>query len=578
MGDSVTTSSPAAAGCVDPAAGDGVCKPRVRRRLLEVGRPGGDLVAQTAGRLGTRFIAVHDATAAAGYLAVNDVSCVVLHDSGNALNDVGDLVEARDDVPVVVVGPERDPQVAVAVVQAGAQDYLLSHDLDHMTLERAVRHAIDRHRTRVQLQGMALYDQLTGVANRTLFADRLQQAINRRERTGGVIAVLFVDVDGFKRINDHLGHAAGDRALRAAALRIGGAVRTIDTVARFGGDEFTVLCEDVGDEMSALELGERVASQMSIPIELGAAEVVLRASVGVVVDTEAELTGDELLLAADQAMYRAKHRGGGRAEVWRPGQRGGDNEIRVEAELRRAIPNELRAVYQPQVALADGSPFGAEALVRWEHPERGMVSPGEFIPVAERSGLVVELGRWMLHEACAEARRLEAASGRPINVSVNVSGRQVADEGLIGDVAAALSASGLPAERLCLELTESTLIEDLDAGVALVGRLKELGVTLALDDFGKGYSSLSYLKRLPVDTIKIDRAFVSGVPDCREDVAIVAAVISFARALDMNVLAEGVETKAHVDALLELGCTHAQGFYFHRPLAPDALRDVWANA
>ena len=570
----------APAACVDPAAEDGVCQPRVRRRLLVVGRPSvaGDAAAGAATRLGTRCIAVEDTTAASGYLAVNDVCCVVLHASGTpaeALAALADIAAVRNDVPVVVVGDERDPSAAVALVQAGAQDYLVADAADEASLERAVRQAIDRHRTRAQLSGMALYDQLTGVANRTLFADRLHEALKRSERSGGTIAVLFVDIDGFKRINDHLGHAAGDRALRAVAGRIRSAIRSVDTLARFGGDQFTVLCEDAGDVQGALALGDRIAEHVGIPMELRTAEVVLGASIGVAVGHAGALDADALLHAADQAMHQAKQRGGGRVALWRPKAHEGTDEIRLEGELRRAIPRGLRAVYQPQVRLVDGEPFGAEALVRWDHDDRGVVSPGEFIPVAERSGLIVPIGRWMLDQACAEARSLELSSGRPVSVSVNVSGRQVSDERLITDVEAALAASSLAPERLCLELTESTLIEDLDAGVALIERLKELGVSLALDDFGTGYSSLSYLKRLPVDTIKIDRSFVSGLPDCREDLAIVAAVISFARALGMNVLAEGVETEAHVDALLELGCTHAQGFYFHRPLESAALRRLW---
>jgi EAL domain-containing protein (putative c-di-GMP-specific phosphodiesterase class I) len=275
-------------------------------------------------------------------------------------------------------------------------------------------------------------------------------------------------------------------------------------------------------------------------------------------------------------MHAAKHRGGGRIERFQTGYScGNGSDIELEAELRRSIPGELRAVYQPKVRLCDGSVAGAEALVRWDHPERGVVSPGEFIPVAEQSGLILPIGRWMLTEACAEGARLGDLDGRPSRISVNVSARQFADPSLVADVESALSDSGLPPERLQLELTESILIHDLDAGVELVRRLKDLGVSVALDDFGKGYSSLSYLKALPIDVIKIDRSFVSGLPDCREDLAIVSAVISFAGALGMDVLAEGVETQAHVDALLDLGCEHAQGFLFYKPLDVEDLRAVW---
>jgi diguanylate cyclase (GGDEF)-like protein len=559
-----------------------VCQPRIRRRLLAVRRPAGDdgAVAVAADRLGIRLVDTDDEQAATEFLERNIAACVVLDATRpglDVLDAVGRLTTVREEVPVVVIGGEEDPAGAVAVVQAGAQDYLYADGIDGVSLERAIRHAIDRHRTRTQLKHLALHDQLTGVANRALFADRLDLALRRREREGGDIAVLFIDIDGFKRINDHLGHSGGDRALRTAADRMQSAIRPADTLARLGGDEFTVLCDGLPDAQTPIAIAERIAARLAEPIALGDTEVVLRASVGIAVTTNGKSHNPERLVhEADQAMHEAKQRGGGRVQLFEPGlRRPAGNGIVLESDLRRSIPGDLRAVYQPQVSLCDGSIVGAEALVRWDHPHRGVVSPGEFIPIAEQSGLILELGRWMLTEACAEGARLGEIAGRPSRISVNVSARQFADPSLIADVESALSESGLAPERLQLELTESILIHDLSAGVEVVERLKELGVSIALDDFGKGYSSLSYLKALPIDVIKIDRSFVSDLPDCREDLAIVSAVVSFAGALGMDVLAEGVETQAHVDALLELGCDHAQGFLFHRPLDVEDLRAVW---
>jgi diguanylate cyclase (GGDEF)-like protein len=559
-----------------------VCQPRIRRRLLAVRRPGGDecTVGVAAGRLGIRVVDAPDEQAAADYLERNVAACVVIDATDpqiDVLGAVTHLTTVRDEVPVVVIGDEQDPLGAVAVVQAGAQDYLYAGDTDGVALERAIRHSIDRHRTRTQLRHLALHDQLTGAANRALFADRLDLALKRREREGGDIAVLFIDIDGFKRINDHLGHSAGDRALRAAAGRMQSAIRPADTLARLGGDEFTVLCDGLPDVATPMAIAERIAAVLGEPLAIGDTEVVLRTSVGVTVTGYGQRhTAERLVHEADQAMHAAKQRGGGRIELFdAESQRRNGNGLILETDLRHSIPGDLRAVYQPQVRLCDGSIAGVEALVRWDHPDRGVVSPGEFIPIAEESGLILPIGRWMLTEACAEAARLGELDGRHSRMSVNVSARQFADPALVSDVEYALSESGLPPERLQLELTESILIHDLSAGVEVVERLKELGVSIALDDFGKGYSSLSYLKALPIDVIKIDRSFVKGLPDCREDLAIVSAVVSFAGALGMDVLAEGVETEAHRESLLELGCDHAQGFLFYRPLDLADLRAVW---
>ena len=567
--------------CADAAETADVCRPRVRARLLAIGPAlatgADDVLALAAARLRTRFLRLDSPTEASRYLADNRVSCVVLEQPASDETPLTAIAELKavvsEDVPVIILSERADSRLAVAAVQAGAQDYVPRNEVNAVSLERTIRHAIERKRGEAKLTHLALHNHLTVLPNRSHFTTCLQEEARRRPAGLGVVAVLFVDVDGFKRINDNLGHAAGDHALREAASRIRAAVRKNDTVARFGGDEFTVLCTDVSDQDVAADLADRVSQVLQRPFLIDGAEVVLKASVGVAF-AAGPTSGTELLRDADHAMYEGKRRGGGRVHFHAGGENGKRNEIAIEAALRHAIPGELVAHYQPKVQLRDGAPVGAEALVRWRHPEKGLVSPGVFIPVAERSGLIVPIGRWMLHEACREAMRCRDAGGEPLPISVNVAARQVVDRSLVDHVAGALESSGLPPEYLEIELTETSLIEGIQDDLDVLGGLKELGVSLALDDFGTGYSSLSYLKRFPIDTIKIDRVFVSEIPESREDVAIVSAVISFARALGLTVVAEGVETPAQIGALLDLGCEYAQGFHFHRPIEPEQLRSL----
>jgi diguanylate cyclase (GGDEF)-like protein len=553
--------------CHDDGSADGVCQPRVRTRLLVVGgsRQTRALTDLAAERLRVGTVHHDDVADALSALPGMRVSCVVLDATAAGLEPVDALARlkaARADVPAVVVGADGNSTLALAAVQAGAQDVLAREGLDAASLERSIRYAIERKRTEVQLAHMALHDHLTGLPNRSLFDDRLEHALQRRRDGQRGVAVLFIDVDGFKRINDSLGHSAGDAALREAAVRIRSAVRPHDTVARLGGDEFTVLCEDL-DGDGALSIGGRIVEALARPLAIDDSDVVLRASVGVAVARREDMRPEELLRRSDDAMYQAKARGGGRPQLYAPGggrHRGG-HDLQLESALRHAIPTELVAHYQPVVAVDGAQLVGAEALARWQHPSRGLIPPADFIAMAEQTGLIVPLGTWMLEQACRECALWDG-----LRVSVNVSGRQVAEGSLVASVTRALEGSGLPPERLQLELTETVLMDDVDGHVAVMRDLKTLGISLALDDFGKGYSSLSYLHRFPIDRIKIDRDFVRGLPDSRADRAIISAVLSFARALDMEVVAEGVETQQHVDALRELGCAYAQGFFFHRPM------------
>ena len=421
-------------------------------------------------------------------------------------------------------------------------------------------------RTVAQALHQAVHDALTGLPNRTLFADRIQHALDAAPRRGTQVAVLFCDLDDFKVVNDSLGHQQGDGLLVEVASRLRSGLRAGDTVARFGGDEFGILLEEVGDVTDAVRVAELVVELLASPFRVGVREHVIGCSIGIALSGPGSDTPEALVRDADAAMYRAKTRGRGGHEVFDEAMRTRAlARLRTEAELRRAIAGgELRVHYQPIVTLPDGLLLGAEALVRWQHPERGMLPPADFIAIAEQSGLVVPIGRWVLEEACREA----AGWADPgLTVSVNLSPRQVGD-GLIEAVADAITRSRLEPGRLALEITEGTLLEDSDAARGTLKALKALGVQLVLDDFGTGYSSLGYLKRLPLDGLKIDRSFVDGLGTDADDSAIVSAVAGMAASLGLTLIAEGVETDAQLAELRRLACERAQGFLFGRPMGP----------
>ncbi len=421
------------------------------------------------------------------------------------------------------------------------------------------------------LRDQATHDPLTGLPNRTLVLDRLSQALARLSRSGAPVAVLFVDLDRFKVVNDSLGHTAGDEALVRLADRLRAAVRQPDTVGRLAGDEFVVVCEDT-DARKALAVADRVARAIAAPLPLRAGETVVTASIGIA-HGEPGIDAEAMLRDSDAAMYRAKERGRSRIEIFDSAMRHRMLErLETERSLRAAMQNgELRLHYQPIVCLDDGRVVAAEALLRWYHPERGMVGPAEFIPVAEESGLILPLGRWVLGQSCTQLAAWRAAGRSALRVTVNLSARQFGDPDLVGVVAGALRASGLPGEALWLEITESVLMEEAEATAETLRALKALGVHLSVDDFGTGYSSLSYLKRFPVDALKIDRSFVDGLARDPEDEAIVTAVVSLAQALNLEVVAEGVEEPAQLSKLHQLGCDAVQGYLFGPPREPEHL-------
>jgi diguanylate cyclase (GGDEF)-like protein len=434
---------------------------------------------------------------------------------------------------------------------------------------------------RLSLQ--ATRDTLTALPNRALALDRLQQALLRSERTGAPMAVLFIDLDRFKIINDSRGHGAGDEVLRAIADRLTGMVRAGDTVARLAGDEFVVISEGLAGTEEAVQLAERIVATLSAPITIrsgGEREVTVGASVGIALtDGAAGLLPEDLLRDADVAMYRAKQRGRGRVEVFDDALRiAVEQRLETQDDLRRAIGSgQLRVHYQPIVETGKARVLGVEALVRWQHPSRGLLGAGEFLAVAEETGLIIPLGAEVLAAACRQVAAWRA--GQPgcehLHLAVNVSGPQFGHPSFLPAVAAALADSGLAPEALWLEITETSIMADAAVVGSTLTAIRALGVHLAIDDFGTGYSSLAYLRRFPVEMLKIDRSFVAGLGRDREDEAIIAMIISLARTLDLVIVAEGVETAAQLEQLHRLGCHTVQGYYFGYPAAAD---EVWTAA
>jgi diguanylate cyclase (GGDEF)-like protein len=451
-------------------------------------------------------------------------------------------------------------------------------DIDFLqSVAHMVAAAIGRLRVEDQMRHAAVHDALTGLPNRTLLLDRLRHALDRTARDGGRVALLFLDLDNLKVLNDSLGHHAGDELLCAIGPRLRGELRLSDTVARFGGDEFVVVCEDVDDEAHAVVIAERIVRAFDDPFMAGGEERYGSVSVGVVVtDPAAPRSAEELLSDADAAMYRAKERGRGRCEVFDAGLRDRITaRLRVESDLRRALEGEGRlwVAYQPYYRLPGRQVAGVEALVRWDHPERGSVPPSDFIPMAEDSGLVVPLGARVLRAACEQVARWQRETPHAdLRLTVNVSARQMARAEFVETVQETLAATGLRPDSLGLEITEGLLLEETPATTLTIELLQSLGVRLLLDDFGTGYSSLRYLQRYPLDGLKVDRAFVAGLGDEGDgDGAIVEAIVGMARALGMAVIPEGVETEGQLERLTAIGCDYAQGFLLSRPLPAPAL-------
>jgi diguanylate cyclase (GGDEF)-like protein/PAS domain S-box-containing protein len=428
-------------------------------------------------------------------------------------------------------------------------------------------------RSELELDHMAHHDELTGLPNRRSLMTRLEVAIARAMRTGTSGAVIFFDLDRFKLVNDSLGHGAGDELLVLVTERLKNGLRSTDFIARFGGDEFILLL-DKTTRRAANASAARVIDLLSQPFPLSSGQdVCVGASVGISIFPEDGTSPEDLLQNADSALYQAKHAGRATSRSYAPFMRQGANRrLTLEAMLRRALErSEFALNYQPLVSLTDGRIIGFEALIRWQDPERGTVSPADFLPVAEDAGLIIPIGSWVLREACAEMKALLDMGIEARSMAVNISPRQFRHPKFAAFVAAALRETGLPPRHLELEITESTLMAHDEATLSTLLELKALGVRLAVDDFGTGYSSLAYLKKLPVDKLKIDRAFITDIATDAASKAIVTAIVSLASSIGREVLAEGVETEAQREALLACGCKEAQGYLFARPVPPKCI-------
>jgi diguanylate cyclase (GGDEF)-like protein len=418
---------------------------------------------------------------------------------------------------------------------------------------------------------MALHDTLTGLPNRVLFNERLEHALTRISR-GRIVATHLLDLDHFKNVNDTLGHPVGDKLLTMVAGRLRTLVKETETIARMGGDEFAVIQVGIAQPSDATILAERIIEAVSQPYDIDGHQVIIGASIGIAMGPADGSSPDQLMRNADLALYRSKGQGRGMCRFFEP-------EMDMRMQTRRLMENDLRKAliagefelhYQPVVNLSSNEVSGVEALMRWRHPEKGMISPGEFIPLAEENGFIVPLGEWALRSACNAARDWPDH----MRVAVNISPVQFRKPGLVPAVIGALATSGLPAERLELEITEAVLLEDNDATLAMLHQLRELGVRIAMDDFGTGYSSLSYLQRFPFDKIKIDRSFINGMAEGASARGIIRAVAALANGLGMTTTAEGVETQQQRDAVKMEGCTEMQGFLFSKPLTDREMKQL----
>jgi diguanylate cyclase (GGDEF)-like protein/PAS domain S-box-containing protein len=527
-------------------------------------------------------------------LTVVDAGGTVLYQSGSIERILGHRADHVEQRPVFeLMGPEE------ASLLRGALDHAAAVPMRIHTVSSTWRHAAghvcrvevtitnlldnpdvgglvlntrdvtDRVQLEEQLTGMAFTDSLTGLPNRALFKDRLQHALSRRIEEV-TVAVLFLDLDGFKSVNDTLGHSAGDDLLVQVADRLRDVVRPGDTVARLGGDEFAVLVDDFPSGTYPTDLAERINTAIGEPFDLPHERVHVAASVGIARYDENAATAEQVLRNADLAMYQAKSQGAGGYAVFRPEMHAGLVErVRLEADLRRAVEDgQFVVCYQPMIAMRSGRITGVEALVRWQHPERGLLAPGEFIPAAESTGLIRPIGLFVLDEACRQVMRWQQESGAtgPLRMSVNVSPRQLQDGDFPAQVRRTLAESGLRAELLTLEMTESVLIDHRDETLAALTSLHDMGVRVAIDDFGTGYSSLSYLHRFPVDVLKIDRSFVERLAS-GGDGSLVSTILRLGQSLQLETVAEGIERPQEMLMLRRQGCTTGQGYHFSPPVS-----------
>ncbi len=543
--------------------------------LLVEDHPGDALLIRTLlAEVATRAVCIQQATTldeacrllrAARFDAI--LSDLDLPDS-EGLATLRQLLVAPDHTPVIALTHREDEVFGLELIKSGASDYLVKGQADGPLILKTIRHAIERKEAERRFFLLSRYDKLTGLANREHFGERLEQALARAARSGRLVALLFLDLDRFKSVNDTLGHLAGDALLVEVAQRLTQCVRKVDTIARLGGDEFTVVLEEPDNAHAAELVCQKIIHALEAPILVQQQELYVTTSIGVTFYPRDDLNPNDLLRNADAAMYRAKEEGRNKYQIFTADLNAkAKRRLGLESALRHAIErNELHLCYQPKLAVRTGEVLGAEALLRWTSPQFGEVSPQDMIPVAEDTGLIVAIGAWILRQACRDASQWHAQGYPDLHVAVNLSARQFRGQDLFGTVRTALSDAGLRPEFLQLEITESLLMEDTARSISALRDLKSLGLGIFLDDFGTGYSSLAYLKKFPLDGLKIDRSFVQDLPHDSDDEAITRAILALSAALRLKVVAEGVENQAQLRFLREAGCDEAQGFLFSRPL------------
>jgi diguanylate cyclase (GGDEF)-like protein len=503
-----------------------------------------------------------------------------------------EAIENGCTAPIILLTGQGDHQVDVEAMKAGASDYLIKGRINADSLERSIRYSIERKKSEKRILQLAFYDSLTGLPNQTSYRDRLQQVIAHARRYNRIAAVLFLDLDNFKRINDTLGHRAGDHLLKLVSERLNGTIRSSDTlsrngldkfqstVARQGGDEFTLILTEIRNPEDAAKVAHRLVRKLSEPYKLEGYEVFITVSIGIAIFPVDGEDIDSILMNADAAMYHAKKQGKNNFQFYRLTMNERAMErLNLENDLRKALErDELLLHFQPKVGIESGKVVGMEALIRWQHPEIGMVSPAEFIPMAEETGLIVPIGEWVLQAACAQINAWQAQGLAPIPVSVNISSQQFQHQELLITIGRLLESSGIPPERLMLEITESVIMQNTDSTFDILNTLTAMGLRLLIDDFGTGYSSLSYLKRLPVFAIKIDRSFINDIATNPDDAAIIKAIIAMAQNLKLKVVAEGVETEEQLAFLRDEQCDVMQGYLFSRPLPAEEASKLLAQA
>lgn len=486
------------------------------------------------------------------------------------LKAIQDLHHQAPDTPIIVMASPEQEELALQMMECGTQDYLLRSEVEYPgILRRVISHALQRQSLENELHYIANYDQLTGLINRSLFHENLVKAVAKAHRNDAPLSVLYLGLDRFKPINDTFGHSVGDTLLKSVSRRLKGCLREYDTVAYLGGDEFAVILDDIPTIREYSKVSTKILEVMERPFRIADHEIHVTASIGLSSFPDCGRTADDLIKSANIAMYRAKEMGRSSYQFYTA-------EMNMRALERLTLENSLRSAlekgqfelhYQPQVDSQNGSLRGAEALLRWKHPDMGFVSPVEFIPIAEETGMIVDIGEWVIEEVCRQIKAWDKEGFDPTRISVNISARQFQQKALVSSIFSILEKGGVAPELLGVELTESVVMGDAVSSSTTLSLLREKGIHVHIDDFGTGYSSLNYLKLFPIDTLKIDRSFIRDITNKKNDEIIATAIIGLAHNLGMEVVAEGVEDQDQLDLLKEKGCDIIQGYYTGKPMA-----------